>query len=169
MSARDEIAAHFASPLLASTLLDAHAAEVCAEAVREAADALAEQAHDICAYGEETNLGTVGECADLLRRRADEIAPPSALRRAHAALAEQAGRDQAALERVRAALAPLDWAYAQIAVATVRAALDGPPEPNAAPPQHLAAGSNAERCPACDPRTLPYPFLCPGPTEERPA
>ncbi|MEU6647708.1 hypothetical protein ABZ863_35025 [Saccharomonospora sp. NPDC046836] len=30
--------------------------------------------------------------------------------------------------------------------------------------QHLAVGANAEDCPACAPATLPYPFLCPGPS-----
>lgn len=38
--------------------------------------------------------------------------------------------------------------------------------PPAARPQHLAKGANAEDCPACHGTNPPYPFLCPGPTEE---
>lgn len=37
--------------------------------------------------------------------------------------------------------------------------------PTDGPPQHIGAGRNAEDCPACDALNLPYPFLCPGPTE----
>jgi hypothetical protein len=34
------------------------------------------------------------------------------------------------------------------------------------PPVHLAAGTNAEDCPACKGTNPDYPFLCPGPTAE---
>lgn len=73
------------------------AAAIRAEAFREVAD---------LADNNDCDCGGCDSCAlrnfaAELRRRADDTAPPSALRTAHAALAEQAGRDQAAIERVR--------------------------------------------------------------------
>ncbi|WP_326700228.1 hypothetical protein OG909_24845 [Streptomyces sp. NBC_01754] len=32
------------------------------------------------------------------------------------------------------------------------------------PPEHLAAGTNAEDCPGCVGTNPPYPWICPGPT-----
>lgn len=112
-------------------------AEARAEAYRDAADEI--EACQAAQDDEERNRhgfldhetvlqgAAVRDMAAHLRKRADETAPPSALRTAHAALAAQAGRDQAAIKRVRDALD--DESYGgperEDVITAIRAALDG--------------------------------------------
>jgi hypothetical protein len=40
------------------------------------------------------------------------------------------------------------------------------PDGRPVPAPHLGGGANAADCPACHDTTPPYPFICPGPTED---
>jgi hypothetical protein len=74
--------------------------------------------------------------ADLLagsHRRAEQADAVTAgtkrlMERRTTTLRERAERAEAAIERVRAVLAPYDWPHAQVQAARVRAALDDPKE-----------------------------------------
>lgn len=85
-----------------------------------------------------------------------------ALKRAHVALADQAGKDQATIARVRA------WADNDLSYPDrpeLLWVINHPAQPTADQPAvHLAKGTNAEDCPACCAGPTPdYPWICPGP------
>lgn len=109
-------------------------------------------------------------------RRAERVERElAALKRAHVALAEQAGKDQAAIARVRAELDRIanlrtithDDGHADTfstgvrwAIRIIRENVLGE-QADRTPPVHIGNRVNAEDCPGCSGTNPPYPFICP--------